>query len=74
MAQGVKNPPAMQATHETQVWSWVGKIPWRKKWQPSPVFLPEKSCGQMSQAGSSPKGCKELLVTEQLSTQYVTQQ
>jgi len=33
----VKNPPAMQ---KTQVDSWVGKIPWRKKWQPTPVFLP----------------------------------
>ena len=25
---------------------WVGKIPWRRKWQPTPVFLPEESCGQ----------------------------
>ena len=27
---------------------WVEKIPWRGKWQPTPVFLPEKSNGQMS--------------------------
>ena len=30
---------------------WVGKIPWRKKWQPTPVFLPAKSHGQKSLAG-----------------------
>ena len=37
VAQLVKNLPAVW---ETQFHSWVGKIPWRKKWQPSPVFLP----------------------------------
>ena len=30
---------------------WVGKNPWRKKWQPTPVFLPRKSHGQKSLAG-----------------------
>ena len=30
---------------------WVGKLPWRKKWQPTPVFLPGKSYGQRSLAG-----------------------
>ena len=33
---------------------WVGKIPWRKKWQPSPVFLPGKSHGQRSLVGYGP--------------------
>ena len=33
---------------------WVGKIPWRRKWQPTPVFLPGKSHGQRSLAGYSP--------------------
>ena len=33
---------------------WVGKIPWRKKWQPTPVFLPEKSHGQRNLAGYRP--------------------
>ena len=28
--------------------SWVGKIPWRRKWHPTPVFLPGKSHGQRS--------------------------
>ena len=39
------------------------KIPWRKKWQPAPVFLPGKSHGQRSLAGYIPWGCKELDMT-----------
>ena len=38
--------------------SWVGKIPWRRDWQPTPVFLPGESHGQRSLAGHSPWGCK----------------
>ena len=38
---------------------WVGKIPWSRKWQPTPVFLPGKSHGQRSLVGYSPWGCKE---------------
>ena len=34
--------------------SWVGKIPWRRKWQPTPAFLPGESHGQRSLAGYSP--------------------
>ena len=33
---------------------WVGKIPWRRKWQPTPVFLLGKSHGQKSLMGYSP--------------------
>ena len=44
----VKNLPAVQ---ETQVPSLVGKILWKRKWQPSPVFLPEKLHGQRSLVG-----------------------
>ena len=33
---------------------WVGKIPWRRKWQPTPVFLHGESHGQRSLAGYSP--------------------
>ena len=47
---------------------WVGKIPWRRKWQPPPVFLPGKSHRQRSLAGCSPWGLKELETTEWLST------
>ena len=42
---------------------WVGKIPWRRKWQPTPVFLPGRSHGQRSLAGYSPQGLKELDTT-----------
>jgi len=35
---------------------WVGKIPWRRKWQPTPVFLPGKSHGQRNLLGYSPMG------------------
>ena len=35
---------------------WVGKIPWRRAWQPTAVFLPEESHGQRSLAGYSPWG------------------
>ena len=38
---------------------WVGKIPWRRKWQPTPVFLPERFHGQKTLAGPSPWGHKE---------------
>ena len=46
---------------------WVRKIPWRRKWQPTPVFLPRKLHGQRSLSGYSPWGCKKLDTTEQLS-------
>ena len=44
--------------------SWVGKIPWRRTWQPSLVFLPGKSHGQTRLVGYSPWGRKELAMTE----------
>ena len=43
---------------------WVGKIPWRRKWQPTPVFMPGESHGQRSQVGYRPWGCKESDTTE----------
>ena len=39
---------------------WVGKILGRRKWQPTPLFLPGEFKGQRSLAGNSPWGCKEL--------------
>ena len=57
VAQWYKNPPAKW---ETWIWSLVRKIPWRSKWQPTPVFLPGKSHGQRSMAGYSPWGCKTV--------------
>ena len=45
----------------------VRRIPWKQKWQPTPVFLPGKSHGQRSLACCSPWGCKESDMTEQLA-------
>ena len=45
---------------------WVRKITWRRKWQPTPVFLPGESHGQRSLAGYSPWGRKESDRTERL--------
>ena len=42
----------------------IGKIPWSRKWQPTPVFLPGESHGQRSLVGYSPWGRKELDTTE----------
>ena len=46
---------------------WVGETPWRKAWQPTPVFWPGESHGQMSLASYSPWGHKESDTTEQLT-------
>ena len=51
VAQMVKNLPAMGRPGFDP---WVGKIPWRGKWQPTPLFLPGESHGQRSLAGYSP--------------------
>ena len=55
VAQMVKNLPAVRRPGFDP---WVGKIPWRRKWQPTPIFLPGKSHGQRSLAGYSPWGCR----------------
>ena len=48
---------------------WVGTTPWRRKWQPTPVFLPGKSHGQRNLAGYSPWGRKESDMTEHAHTE-----
>ena len=58
----------LPAMWETRVQSLGQKISWRRKWQPTPVFVPGKSHGQRSLAGYSSWDCKELDTTEQLST------
>ena len=45
---------------------WVGKIPWRRKWQLTPVLLPGKFHGLRSLVGYSPWGRKESDTTEQI--------
>ena len=47
------------------------KIPWRRKWQPTPVFLPGESHGQRSLTSYSPRGCKELAVTALMSGYFL---
>ena len=64
VVQMVKNLPAMQ---ETWIQSLDWKDPWRRKWQPTPVFLPGEFHGQRSLAGYSPWGRKESDTTEQLT-------
>ena len=46
---------------------WVRKIPWRREWQPTPVFLPEESYGQKSLVGYSPWSHKESDMTERIT-------
>ena len=57
MVQTVKNPPANAGDPGSIPGS--GKSLWRKKWQPTSIFLPGKCHGQRSLAGYSPLGCKE---------------
>ena len=49
---------------------WVRKIPWRRRWQPTPGFLPGESHEQRSLVGYSPWGHKELNPTEWLNNVY----
>ena len=51
--QRLKRLPAMR---ETWVRTWVGKIPWGRKWQMTPVFLPGESHRGRSLVGCSPRG------------------
>ena len=45
----------------------VGKMPWSKKWKPTPLLMPGKFHGQRSLAGYNPRGRRESHMTEQLS-------
>ena len=58
----IKNPPA----NAGDVGSIPRRMPWRRKWQPTPVFWPGESHGQ--KIGYSLGGHKESHMTEQLST------
>ena len=65
VARQVKNLPASGRPGFNP---WVVKIPWRRAWQSTPVFLPGESHGQRSLEGCSPWGCKETDTTELVST------
>ena len=61
----VKNPLASVGDFKRpRLDPWVGKIPWRRKWRPTPVFLPGRFHGKRSLMGYSPWVCKELDTTE----------
>ena len=53
---GISKDPACQCRrHKRRGFNpWVGKIPWRRAWQPTPVFLPGGSHGQTGLAGHGP--------------------
>ena len=64
VAQIIKSSPVMQ---ESQVQSLNWEDTLGRKWQPTPVFLPGEFHGQWSLAGYSPRGCKEMDITERVS-------
>ena len=68
VAQTVKNLPACRRPGFDP---WVRKIPWRREWQPTPVFLPEESHGQRSLVGYM--GSMGLQGWTQLSNLLLTQ-
>ena len=63
MAQWERICLPVQETRETGFNPWVRKIPWSRKWQPTPVLLPGKFHGQRSLEGYSPWGRKGSNVT-----------
>ena len=64
VAQRIKNLPAVQ---ETGFDPCVRKIPWRRKWKPTSIFLPRELHGQRSLVGYSPWDCNKLDMTEWLT-------
>ena len=65
MALVVKNSPANAGDVKRFEFNlWVRKIPWRRAWQPTPVFLPGESQGQGSLVGCRLWGLTELDTTE----------
>ena len=65
----VKNLPASAGdSREHGFDPWVGKVPWRRAWQPTSVFLSGESHGQSNVAGYSPQSHKELDTLKQYST------
>ena len=63
VAQSVKNLPEGRPGFDP----WFGKIPWRKEWQPTPVFLPGEFHGQRSLVGYSPWSRTKSDTTERLT-------
>ena len=64
MAQMVKNLPANAGDMRLGFDPWIGKISWRRAWQPTPVFLPGEFNEQRNLTGYGPWGHKESDMTE----------
>ena len=60
----VKTLPATQEMQADVLHPPVRKIPWRRTWQPTPVFLPGESHGQKNLTGYNPRGCEESDMTD----------
>ena len=70
VVQSTRNPPAYAG--DLGSIPGCGKIPWRRKWQPTPVFLPGESHGRRSLVGYSPRGRKESDTIELLHFHFHT--
>ena len=65
----VKNLPANAGGMRQGFDPWVGKTPWRRKWQPTPVFLPGKSLDRGAWQTTVHEVAKSWTPTERLSTE-----
>ena len=69
----IQSPPAsIEDARDVVLIPRSGRIPWSRKWHPTPVFLSGKFHGQRTLAGYSSWGCKELDTTERESTYHHT--
>ena len=64
MSLVIKNPPANAGDMRLRFDPWVWKIPWRRAWQPTPVFLLGESHGQRRLVDYNPLGHTESDMTE----------
>ena len=72
VAIGGKEPTCQCRKHKRHGFDpWFGKIPWRREWQPTPVFLTGESHGQRSMANYSPQGRKESDMIEATQHAYL---
>ena len=73
VAPKAKNTPANAGDRKRRGFdSWVWKIPWSRKWRPTPVFLPAEFHGQRTLVGYSPWELKESDTTEHKHTQRLS--
>ena len=69
---GKESPSQCRRQKRCRFSPWVRKIPWRREWQPTPVFLPGESHGWRSLAGYSPWGYKESDIIERLISRLMS--